>query len=214
MDHARPNPEKNCQAAGSMESITDWVHQIGFGFRNICQRHNIEIAMDLDDVHDVAIGKPIKDAVIALVNNAIEAMPNGGELEINLVDGKHQWEIEVADSGAAKSSFPRDRRHDVPEPHTTEQVGRSDLPLIEPVEVSRHLLQLEKLAIELNATRQSWKCPLGGMAEVLIVPKKRYAKSLNGPSTNDVADVITTETSSPTNAFNTNNTNPDQRKAS
>lgn len=217
MDHARFKSEPAGESVGNenseASSITSWVSQIGFGFRNICQRHNIEIEMDLDEVSDVVDGKPIKDALIAMVNNAIESMPNGGELEINLVDGNHQWEIEVADSGIAKSSFPRDGRqtglavagNEFDQTDGNNDRARTDLPVAEPIELNRHLIQLESLALELNATCQTWNCPLGGTAHVLVVPKKiRPKKSTTDLSACDPAELTTPKLSNP---------NTDQRNA-
>jgi len=89
-------------------------------------------------------------------------MPNGGELEATLINAEHQWELEIADSGKREKS----------EPIETKETD-SELPRVVGVKRSPHIEVLNQLGILMNATIQSWNCPLGGTASVLVVPKMR-----------------------------------------
>jgi len=85
-------------------------------------------------------------------------MPQGGELEATLVNAEFQWELEIADSGIV------DETESLPEAEQT-------LPRIVGVDTNVHMGKLNQLSILMNATLQSWNCPLGGTAHVLVVPK-------------------------------------------
>ena len=157
---------------GPKHSVTDLVQQIGTGFNEICASRDIAVELELDEVSDEIEMKTVRDALIAMVNHSIDAMPDGGSLEINLVNGGHQWELEVADThnrcapatGSVTPS-PDDSRHEL-------------LAAI-PQQPDRHLLKLDRLATELSATVQVYNCPLGGQAHVLVVPAKQYRVNRN-----------------------------------
>jgi hypothetical protein len=144
----------------SDNSLSDFVRQIVSGYRNACESKNVSLLLDLEDVSAPYDRKLVHKAVAAMVENAIESMPDGGELEATLINAEHQWELEIADSGEQKN-------------HTERAVapGDGDLPRIAEVEVSSQMGMLNQLSLLMNATVQSWNCPLGGTANVLVVPK-------------------------------------------
>ena len=79
----------------------------------------IEIETDLPQVS--ADGGQIQQAVIALATNAIDAMPNGGNLLFRVFTGGNRVMIEVEDTGAG---IPQENMSKIFEPFfTTKEVG-------------------------------------------------------------------------------------------
>lgn len=142
--------------------LSDFVRQIVSGYRNTCDSKNVSMVLDLEEVSAPYDRKLVHRAVAAMVENAIEAMPQGGELEATLINAEHQWELEIADSGEQKSQT---------ESETSAAPGGGDLPKIVGVKDSDQMGMLNQLSVLMNATVQSWNCPLGGTANVLVVPK-------------------------------------------
>ena len=145
----------------SNNCLSDFVRQIVSGYRSTCESKNVSLLLDLEEVSAPYDQKLVHRAVAAMVENAIESMPQGGELEATLINAEHQWELEIADSGTKKSETETDAAPD-----------DSDLPRIAGVETSPQMGMLNQLSVLMNATVQSWNCPLGGTANVLVVPKK------------------------------------------
>ncbi len=74
---------------------------------------NAQVDLDRDQMTQVLTN---------LLTNAIEAMPDGGDIRIRLYDGKEEVTMEVADSGCG---IPKDIRHKIFEPlFTTKQMGK------------------------------------------------------------------------------------------
>ena len=139
--------------------------------RRICEDKNIEIETDLDGVSVLASSALIIPAIGNLLSNGIAAMPLGGELSVTLVETNSQWELEVADSG------PKPCRFKPIEPLATQELAArvdeddDELPTVLEFEAHRTLLVVDRLAREHNGTVQTYSCPLGGTAHVLIIPK-------------------------------------------
>jgi PAS domain S-box-containing protein len=62
---------------------------------------NVDIIEHFDDIHATLIceGNQIKQVLINLIKNGIEAMPNGGKLEISLNQVENGLQIKIKDSG-------------------------------------------------------------------------------------------------------------------
>ena len=148
----------------SNNSLSDFVRQVVSSYRNTCESKNVSMVLDLEEVSAPYDRKLVHQAVSALVENAIHSMPQGGELEATLINTKHQWELEIADSGGnaqASENAPAD----------------NELPRIEGVPSTTRMSVLNNLSVLMNATVQSWNCPLGGTANVLVVPKQPTSDS-------------------------------------
>lgn len=143
----------------SQNSLSDFVRQVVSGYRSECESKNVTVVMDLEEVAAPYDRTLVHRAVTAMIENAIDAMPDGGELEATLVNAEYQWELEIADSGNRISDKEMQVSTD------------SELPRIVAVETNAHLGKLNQLSILMNAAIQSWNCPLGGTAHVLVVPK-------------------------------------------
>ena len=150
----------------SQNSLSDFVRQVVSEYRNTCDAKNVNLLLDLEEVSAPYDRKLVHHAVAAMVENAIEAMPQGGELEATLVNAEYQWELEIADSGTVEATQ---------KPAQNEQ----ELPRIVGVDTNAHMSKLNQLSILMNATVQSWNCPLGGTAHVLVVPKPSSRKNSN-----------------------------------
>lgn len=131
--------------------------------RAVCLKRNITIETDLDDVNIEADSVLVVPAAASLLTNAINAMPAGGVLSVTLVETDSQWELEVADSGRSPTRFnaPQNVSQEVPE----------HLPVF--IEFLNHnaLHEVRSLAQEYSGSMQTYPCPLGGSAHVLIIPK-------------------------------------------
>ena len=149
----------------SNNSLSDFVRQVVSGYRNTCETKNVSMVLDLEEVTAPYDRTLVHKAVAAMVENAIEAMPEGGELEATLVNAEYQWELEIADSGTA----PNEETPTLSE--TVSAATDQELPRILGTETNVHMGVLNQLSILMNGTVQSWNCPLGGTAHVLVVPK-------------------------------------------
>jgi K+-sensing histidine kinase KdpD len=111
----------------------------------------------------------IEAAINNLIRHAINIMPRGGELSVTLIDGNYQWELEVADSSksiSASNSFSP----------LASELGQ--LPRLMPQVIDQYLVDAHRLALRHGGQIQTWECPQGGMANVLVVPKRKM-KSVN-----------------------------------
>lgn len=107
-------------------------------------------------IADVDVGK-VESALENLIEHAAATMPHGGEITVTLIDGNYQWELEVADTSNFGAVDPVN--------------ARDGLPQIIPEVIDRHLVNAHRLAMQQNGQIQTWNCPQGGVANVLIVPK-------------------------------------------
>lgn len=150
----------------SQNSLSDFVRQVASGFRNVCDTRNISLELDLDEVSTPYDRRTVQSAIVAMIENAIAAMPDGGELEATLIDGNGQWELEIADSGRQPTAD-----EPVDEPALQNQ-STDSLPRVALFPANEHLRRLNNISIILQGTVQTWNCPLGGTAHVLVVPKQ------------------------------------------
>jgi hypothetical protein len=137
-------------------------------------KKNITIETDLDGTHVQADQNLVVPATASLLTNAINAMPAGGVLSVTLVDTDSQWELEVADSGRSPSRF------NAPE-NTSNENTPNEIAEHPPVFIEflshQALHEVGLLAQAHSGNMQTYPCPLGGSAHVLIVPK--FANSTN-----------------------------------
>jgi signal transduction histidine kinase len=102
----------------------------------------------------------LRKAVLNLVLNALDAMPNGGELVVTAFEGSNAIELEVADSGPGLPAEYADR---VFEPFFTTKSGGTGLGLA-----------IVKRVVEAHGgTVTALNCPEGGSAFTLELPKAR-----------------------------------------
>lgn len=99
--------------------------------------------------------KEISAAICQLIENAIAQSPEGGNVNVTLIDNEHCWELEVANS--AKAHFERWGAT-----HSAQQPGCSPETLHAVVQAANsHGGELKSL-----------NCPLGGTANILKIPRQ------------------------------------------
>ena len=145
-------------------SIDQLTEGILTDFETQLESNNIRVDKDLPNFSADVYPRFIHAAVCQLIENAIQQMPSGGELNVTLIEGERCWELEVADS----LPNPQMRKHNSPTalPHTM-------LPRIAGIEPDLKL-EVAQHAADLHGGHvQSWDCPQGGTANVLVIPRQR-----------------------------------------
>ena len=78
--------------------------------RQQAQRNNVKIELQLvDDIEMHGVGEQIKQALLNLVLNALQAMPDGGSLQVSTQLHKGELHISVEDNGPGISPEYRER---------------------------------------------------------------------------------------------------------
>ena len=144
----------------SNSNLSDFISQIVNSYRSVCESERVSLTLDIDDVAVPYEPKMVRRAVELMMENAIELTPAGGEVEATLINAEYQWELEIADTGSRS--------------HSDQTI--SDTPDRLPRVANRPINSLQQLSILMNATIQSWNCPLGGTAIVLVVPKSHASE--------------------------------------
>jgi signal transduction histidine kinase len=144
------------------QNIGQLVHDILERYRLQMADKNILLETDFDTVEAFVATSKIQSIVTCLIENALEPMTRGGEISVTLIDGKYQWELEVADSFGMAFGNVDSTTHNADEM----------LPLIIPFPESQQLRDAHRAAISQGAQIEAWNCPQGGTAHVLTVPRR------------------------------------------
>lgn len=128
-------------------------------FSSRLENYNIRVETDLPMVTADVFPTVIHRAVANLLENAIDSMPTGGELLVTLVDCRHQWELEIADT-RSKHVQPRQSF-----------VAESEPVRMQPMQNQRKLEVANSAAMIHGGQVQTWECPQGGTANVLVIPR-------------------------------------------
>ncbi len=118
----------------------------------------IRCEMDLPEhVIVMADANMLRRAILNLTLNAIDAMPDGGDLEITLVEMAGQIELEIADSG---SGFDDNARRQAMDPfYSTKNTG-----------TGLGLAIVDRVAVAHGGSIRLDNCPQGGAAVTLCLP--------------------------------------------
>lgn len=159
----RQNEQRKLRVNHS-QSIGQVITDLLDTYQTLLLRKNISLVKDFDDIVAQFDVQLVSAATRALVDNSIQSMPLGGELSAILIDGKHQWELEIADTvWPSKNSIVRQMAADDSQP-----------PAILPFPENEYLRAAHRAAIAHGGQVQTWNCPLGGTAHVLVIPKQRF----------------------------------------
>lgn len=148
---AQPIRRQRTDLAGLILGVAD-------AYVEVLQRQGIDL--DLDVPHNLWVDLDhilMRDAFRKLIENAIEAMPNGGMLAITSLIGRHGLEIEFADSGCGVSDELKERLF---EPFSTTKHDHAGLGL----SLVKEIVQSHQGTVTVD------DCPEGGTAFTLLLP--------------------------------------------
>ena len=152
-------------------SVTQLVSELVDLHKSNFAQHSIRIEMDMQPIQATIKPSLISAALSGLILNAIETTPPGGEVSITSIDGIHQWEIEVADSSHVGKTG------DFAKLDIATNDSDLDFPVLIPFPRSENLRDAYRAAFKHEGQIQCWGCPQGGMAYVLVIPRRRIAKA-------------------------------------
>ena len=164
-----PDPSHNVP-----QTIGDRVETIVESCQSDFVKFGIVVEFDFEPIYASVDPEMLSSATIALLKNAITKMPNGGQITVTLIDGKHQWELEIADtSGMAFNPF---ESYD-DSSYLSKDDAKNSLPTIIPFPDYEHLRNALRAALACGSQIQTFDCPQGGTAHVLVVPKFEKTQS-------------------------------------
>jgi hypothetical protein len=163
--------EGDCRSTDRREtSISQLVFRLLDEFRPVCNARGIRLELDLDPLEAMVEVELIRVAIRGLLQNALDSTPDGGEISVTSIDGPFQWEIEVADS-----SDHRWREADG-RPFPNGACQQEEPVVLIPFPGTDSLRQAYRAAFEHEGQIQSWRCPQGGAAYALVVPRRRIRR--------------------------------------
>lgn len=174
------NPLTNTQPAHTV-CVGEFVRTIVEAYEPQLRQNSIEIETDFEPIKTSFNGDLVRSITYSLIENAAQKMPNGGVISLTLIDGNHQWELEVADS--EEIAFGDTESNNdlggfaLANPKSNVSPAETDLPKIVPVTESDSLRRAQLAATSHGGQIQIWDCPQGGTAHVFVAPKQRNANS-------------------------------------
>jgi signal transduction histidine kinase len=151
-------------------SISRLINEIVLSLSDHFTSSRITVELDVQSLEVHANGPLIRDALKGLMQNALQSMQRGGELSVTLIDCPHQWEVaDTSTNRLVEASILKDQPS--PAIHPSEQP--------ETIGMARDATgsDCESLSVVYAAAEahgghvQTWNCPSGGTANVLIIPK-------------------------------------------
>jgi signal transduction histidine kinase len=148
----------------AITSVRSLVEDVVFSLRPQFAAQGIRLNVDVPQSTVVAVDREaLKRAVLNLVLNSLDAMPQGGELEVTAVEGRDAVELEIADSGPGLSEEARRRAF---EPFfTTKSSG-----------IGLGLAIVYRLVESHGGSVIACNCPEGGAAFTIRLPRRAAAK--------------------------------------
>lgn len=135
------------------QEATDLLHfcqQICQGFAARLQAQDVEVQYDIEPGLSCELERSqIRHVLATLVEDALDAMPNGGTLDISAVRTRHAVEIEVADSGEWSGC-------------DEETVGRPGAAFLGVPINGQHVPGRTRV--------ETVVCPQGGLARTVVIP--------------------------------------------
>lgn len=147
-------------------SVTDLISDTLADVNPVLIEREIQLDLDLDPIEARFDRTLIGQAITNLIQNAVHSSPIGGELSLTTIDGSHQWEFEIADSSGSKSDYRRGALD------SCNDWESNELPTLIPFPATEFLRSAYRAAFAHGSQLHSWRCPLGGVAYVLTVPRQ------------------------------------------
>ena len=165
--------QNSCETTSPQHSasVTQVVLDLIDSRQSLCRERGIRLELDVQPIDAMVDVDLVRQALSGLIENAIESTPDGGEITITSIDSPHQWEIEVADSS-------RYRQDDQETPFAeVDNETNVDLAILIPFPATDKLREAYRAAFQHDGQIQSWRCPQGGLAYALVIPRRRMFKS-------------------------------------
>lgn len=130
------------------------------------KQKKINVDTDIEPVSAKIDKRSIHLAVTRLIENAVDSMPDGGCINVTLIDGPYQWELEVADSTGEIYGDQWKQKMEA-----NDYVHNNNLARISPE--NPRLEAVRAVVSKHGGQIQSWVCPQGGAAHVLVIPRRQ-----------------------------------------
>ena len=153
--------------------------------RDELSTQNITVETDLESFSAIVDKRLVESAVKSLLKNAALTLQEGGEISVALIDGKYQWELEVADGTGIQSFEELAERNQ--RAIQSQKDSEFDLPTIIPFPLTEQLQTAHHLALAHGGHIQTWDCPQGGTANVLVIPRRRSRSKDSSSFENQIA---------------------------
>jgi hypothetical protein len=147
-------------------SVSKLVNELLLSLSDHFAGGNITVELDVQPLETSANAALITRAIKSLMQNALGAMPLGGELSVTLIDMPHQWELEIADTSTNRLVEAALKKSSVENPTPDSK------PKTFPFQHDRDLRDVYAAADAHGGHVQTWDCPDGGTANVLVIPKQ------------------------------------------
>lgn len=140
------------------------IHDIRHSYQEVVDEQSIQFEIDVPNNLWVDLDPILmRDAFRKVIDNAIDAMPEGGCITITSLVGRFGLEIEIADGGTGLSEEVAER---VFEPYVTTHKDRAGL----------GLSLVREIACVHQASVTMMDCPDGGAALTFLFPFRNAAK--------------------------------------
>ncbi len=162
MNNSHLNSSTQCDLA----DVSQLIDKVLYKLHPEIESSKVNVETDVAELVAPIDSGTIEAAIKNLIQHALNVLPQGGEISVTLIDGNYQWELEVADSSttfASNSSF------------SPLVDNPNHLPRVLPQVIDQFLVDAHRLALRHGGQIQSWDCPQGGMANVLVIPKQNAA---------------------------------------
>jgi hypothetical protein len=155
VDVSFPSPVTGGQGLGQPTNVADFCRELVETYAHRLQAQRIQLDCDVDDslLFDVPVGI-VRRVLESWIDESLNAMSEGGQLDLTVVAGCRGLEIEVADSRDVSVHEARD-------------VWRRQGLVADGAVIDAHLA--EALRVE------SMLCPQGGVARTLVIPDRHAA---------------------------------------
>ena len=128
-------------------------------FEERLKSKNLQLEKEIQSTTAAVSANEISAAIHQLVENAIARSPDGGNVNVTLIDNENCWELEVANS--SKSDFERwGAATNSPLPDGSQQES---------------LQAVIQAANSHGGELKSLNCPLGGTANILKIPRQNQS---------------------------------------
>lgn len=158
------NSRSRINSGSSLADVSRLVEQVLYKLHPEIEQSNVNVETDVTELMAPIDTDTIEAAINNLIKHALNIMPTGGDMSVTLIDGNYQWELEVADSSTTFSSTTQ---------FSPLVAGAKGLPQAVPYVLDQFLVDAHRLALRHGGQIQTWDCPQGGMAHVLVIPKER-----------------------------------------